>query len=378
MINRNRLKSLVEHHNDEHPIVSMYVNVDLPKKFASQLNSMVRNKVQELHEKSDYPEKETEALEKLLFQMESHVKGRKNRYPGTKVVAIFADTTGFWEEFELPLTLPNRLRVDPTAYIRPLTGVQNNFLRFCIVVSNAHRARILTFQGNQISAERDIFVEEETVGTNDEALRGFGEQHQERTEREQLHKHIKQVADAVFQIFKSEAYDYLIIGAPQDKELPLLRDTLHSYLQKKVIGEFNARPEDDKSEIEQKLQNITNEWEKKQERELLDLLSSESYEGGKATEGVGPTLKALMNGQVHTLAVKEGYARDGYICPKDHYLDLSNKDCPICGTPLVPVEDIVDEMVEETLNQNGEIRYIRHFPQELEKNGLAARLRFVI
>ena len=85
-----------------------------------------------------------------------------------------------------------------------------------------------------------------------------------------------------------------------------------------------------------------------------------------------------MNGQVHTLAVKENFSREGYMCAADHYLDLSNKKCPVCGQQLRPVSDIVNEMVEETVNQNGEVRYLKYFPDELEEAGVAARLRFVM
>ena len=65
MINRNRINSLVQYHSEEHPVVSLYVNVEWPKKFASQLNSMVRNKVKELHEGKKFSPEEQENLEKL-------------------------------------------------------------------------------------------------------------------------------------------------------------------------------------------------------------------------------------------------------------------------------------------------------------------------
>lgn len=378
MINRGQLDSLLEHHSDDHPIVSLYVKVDLPKKFGSELNSMIRKKTKELHDDRRLAPEETARLEKLLAEIEKRIKVRNGYFPGTKMLAVFADTEGFWQEFELPIHYPNRLIIDSDPYTKPLTAAQDQFSRICLLLSNSHKARILTLQANQLVEEQEIFVEEELQGSTDESLKGFGEQHLARSERALLYRHIKHITDMTFELFKKGKYDFLIIGAPQDRELPIIRDNLHSYLQRRLIGSFNGRPDEPSDAILKKAGEVTDAWDRQTERELLDFIEAEDYEGGKALKGVGPTLKALMNGQVHTLAVKEDFSRDGYMCTEDHYLDLSNKKCPVCGQQLRLVKDIVDEMIEETINQNGEVRYLKHFPDELEPVGLAARLRFVM
>jgi hypothetical protein len=378
MINRNRIDSLVKHHSEEHPVVSLYVNVEWPKKFASELNSLVRNKIKELHESRRFSQEEREKLEELLLRMERSVKERKDYASGTRMVAVFADTQALWEEYELPVKYPNRLVIDHTPYSRLLVAARDNFARFCVLVGSSRKARLFTYQGGKLQEEELLFSGETPEGTNDEALKGFGEQHLERSEREQVYRNIREIAARLFDVFKRDGYDYLILGAPQDRELPLLRDHLHSYLQQRIVGEFNGRPEDDRESILRSVRETTERWERQKEREFLDHLAAESYDGGKAVRGVGPTLKALMNGQVHTLAIRDAYSREGYACPKDHYLDLSSRECPLCGQRLHKVEDIVDEMVEETLQQNGEVRYIQHFSEELDRDGVAARLRFVV
>src|SRR6056297_1577048 len=268
MINRNRINSLVQYHSEEHPVVSLYVNVEWPKKFASQLNSMVRNKVKELHEGKKFSPEEQENLEKLLVQMERAVKEKKDRTSGTKMVALFADTRGLWEEFELPVRYPNRLIVDTAPYLRPLIAARDNFTRFCVLLSSSRKARLFSYQAGRLLEEKVLFTEGEQEGTNDEALKGFGEQHLERSEREQLHRHIKDIAALTFHAYKRGGYDFLIIGAPRDRELPLLRDHLHSYLQRQIVGEFNGRPEEDNAALLKKVQAVTDVWEKQQEREL--------------------------------------------------------------------------------------------------------------
>lgn len=378
MINRDQIESLMSYRNDEHPVVSMYVTSELPKKFRAQLSSLVHGKMKELNESSRFSAQEKKRLENLLTKMETILKERTNRYEGSKMIALFADTTGFWEEFELPVEYPNKVVIDPDPYTRPLTAVRDQFARFCVLVSNSHKAVVYALTANQLAEEKEIFTEEEMIPDTDEALQGFGEQRLQRNERDHLHKHIKKIAETTFQVFKKGRYDYLLVGAPQDKELPLLKDSLHSYLQRHLVGEFNARPDEPKQEILKKAREAAEKWEREQEKSLLQSIDSELYEGGRATADVGPTLKALMNGQIHTLVVQEGYSRPGYACANDYYLDLSKKKCPLCGQELQPVEDIIDEIVEETLRQNGEVRYLQFFPEKLDEKGVAAQLRFTL
>lgn len=378
MINRDQIESLMSYRNDEHPVVSMYVTSELPKKFRAKLNSMVRGKIKELNDSSRFSPDEKKELEDLLTKMETTLKERRNRYEGTKMVALFADTTGFWEEFELPVEYPNRVVIDPDPYTRPLTAVRDQFARFCVVVSNSDKAIVYALTAKQLAKEQEIITEDEMEPDTDEAFQGLGELRMQRNERDHLQKHIKKVATMIFQVFKRGRYDYLILGAPHDKELPLLKDSLHSYLQRYLIGEFNSRPDEPKQEILTKARAAAAEWEQQQEELLLQAIDSQLYDGGKATADVGPTLKALMNGQIHTLVVQEGYSRPGYQCPNDHYLDLSRKKCPLCGEELQPVEDIIDEIVEETLRQNGEVRYLQFYPEKLDEKGIAAQLRFTL
>ncbi|MFW5714746.1 MAG: hypothetical protein ACOCXF_00035 [bacterium] len=378
MINRDQIESLMSYRNYEHPVVSMYVTSELPKKFRAKLNSMVRGKIKELNDSSRFSAQEKKGLENLLTKMETVLKERTNRYEGTKMIALFADTAGFWEEFELPVGYPNRVVIDPDPYTRPLTAVRDQFARFCVLVSNSHKAVVYALSAKQLAEEKEIFTEEEMAPDTDEALQGFGEQRHQRNERDHLYKHIKKIAETAFQVFRNGRFDYLLIGAPKDKELPLLKDSLHSYLQRHLVGDFNARPDEPKQDILKKASAAAAEWERQQEENLLQSIDSELYEGGKATADVGPTLKALMNGQIHTLAVQEGYSRPGYKCPNDYYFDLSKKKCPICGEELQPVEDIIDEIVEETLRQNGEVHYLQYHPEKLDEKGVAAQLRFTL
>jgi len=378
MINRDQIESLMSYRNEEHPVVSMYITTELPKKFRSKLNSMIRGKLKELSQTSRYSNNEKKNLEKLLMRMEEVLKTRTNRYEGTKMIALFANTTGLWEEFELPVQYPNQILIETDPYTRPLTAARDQFARFCILIGNSHKAKVYALAANQLSEEQDIFTEEEMEGATDEALQGFGEQRLQRNIRDHMNKHAKKIAEAAFQVFNKGRFDYLLVASPNDRELRLLKDNLHSYLQRHLIGEFKARPEEKKEEILIRAREAASEWEQAQESKLLEFVDSEQYEGGQATVDVGPTLKALMNGQIHTLVVQESFSRPGYQCPKDHYLDLAKKNCPHCGEELQPVEDVIDEMVEETLRQNGEVHYLQYYPEKLDEKGVAARLRFVM
>jgi len=70
--------------------------------------------------------------------------------------------------------------------------------------------------------------------------------------------------------------------------------------------------------------------------------------------------------------------KEGYYCPHDHYLSLKSQSCPVCGAKLEKTENIIDEMVEETLEQRGEISHLFNYGDRLEEKETGALLRFVV
>jgi peptide chain release factor subunit 1 len=378
MIRKREIEELLAQRSEEHPFVSVYLNLVPPRQFTTELNSLLHTERQRIRNEGLYSDDELRALDKLADRIEAYVKDRSNRFEETKLLALFADSQGFWREYELPVSHPSRVVIEPHPYTRPLAALQEQFNQYCVLLADSYNARIFTLTADKFVEHEAIFSEDEIQHSRDESLQGLGRERQQRYMQDHANRHMKHIAHRLYHFFHSGQFDRLIIGGPEGKELPLLRDHLHSSLRERLAGEIHLRPNEDAQKIKERARQAADDWRIRHEKELVDTLREENHEKGKGTVGLRAVLKALKYGQVHTLLVKPGFSYPGYICPQDHYLVLESGSCPVCGTQLEPVEDIVDEIVEETISQNGEIRHLYHHGDFLGDEGVGALLRFVI
>lgn len=376
MPNKQRIDNLSQHKSENHPIVSLYLNVTPPWQFKSKINSLVRSQIKQLRESNDLEQQEIEKLEKLLIKIEDYIKNKEGSFKQTKLFVLFADTRGYWEEFTLPVGHPSLLMVKPAPHIRPLRVLEEQFPTFCLVVGDSKESKIYTYWSGTMVEKTVVRSEEEIIGETDEAAGGFGEQRYQRYIKDHVLRHMKRTADVILGMYTNGEFDYLIIGATNTKNLTTLKNNLHSYLKEVLVGEINAGPENNSDIIRKKAGEVASEWEKRKEKDIVDMLQENAYSNGYAVVGAGPTIKALMNGQVHTLVVDPDIERPGYVCPDDHYISLSLEQCPFCNKELQKSENIIDEMVEETIAQSGEVKHLVNYAGKLNNKETGALLRF--
>jgi peptide chain release factor subunit 1 len=378
MIRKREIEELLEKRSEEHPVISIYLNIVPPRQFTTELNSLLHTELRKVREGGDYSADELKELEKLAERIERHVRERSNRFEATRLIAVFADTRGFWREYELPVSHPSRVAIEPTPYTRPLAALQDQFNQYCVLVTDSYKARIFTLTADKFVEHEGFFTEDEIQHSRDESLQGLGRERQQRYVQDHANRHMKNIAYRLYHFFRNGGFDRLIIGGPRDKELPLLRGHLHSSLKERLTGEIHVRPEESDQKIKERAREAADQWRIQHEKSLIDTMREENHSRGSAVVGLRGVLKALHYGQVHTLILQRDFNYPGYLCPRDHYLVLEGGSCPVCGTELQKADDIVDEVVEETISQNGEVRHLYHHEDALGEEGIAALLRFVM
>ncbi len=386
LIDRGELEELVRYTNEENRVVSVYLNVAPPRSYLSELNSMIHTTLRGLSGRLEADR--LRRVEKVLERIERHVGNNLKRSPERiRLAAIFADPDGLWQEYLLPVALPSRMVVEPDPYTRPLTMLLDEFDRYCVLVCDARKARIFSLYLGEFEEDPDVFVEHDvpgrvkvagsrTIGGPVQA--GMGDENIQRNIEDRIHRHLKDVAVRTFHLFEEKDFDRLLLGGPEHKVRYWLRDHLHSYLKKRLAGEFNAAPDDSDEELRQKALQAVQGWEREQEEALIAELMEKSGPGGMAVLGAEPVIEALTIGQVHTLVIDSGFKMEGRLCPKEHILSTYLETCPVCGGPMETVEDLGDEMVEEAMNQNSEIEHVFAEHDTFKEHGVGALLRFTL
>jgi peptide subunit release factor 1 (eRF1) len=217
-----------------------------------------------------------------------------------------------------------------------------------------------------------------TAGGGGTVKGGLGDKRIERHIQDHVHRHLKHVAERTLNFFKRKNFTRLLLGGPEDKTIPRLKDHLHSYLRDRLAAEFSVHPDNNLSEIKEKALAAAQSWERRRERELIDSIVEHSGPGDKGELGIEPVLEALNLGQVQTLVIRHDFKASGYVCPNDHILSTYLSRCPACEIEMHPTEFLADEMVEEALNQNAEIEHVFAPNETLDQYGVAVKLRFVL
>ena len=170
-------------------------------------------------------------------------------------------------------------------------------------------------------------------------------------------EHFLRVVEMIDILMETKKFDLLILGASPD-----VKDELMLYLpfrlRQKMAGTIDARPTDKIETILDRARKVEQEYEREEERKIVEELKERLKEGKLAVAGLKDTLDALMHNQVQTLIVEEGYEVEGVRCPKCGFLGTEEETCPACGAKTVKVPDIVDDAIEETIEQGAGVEHV--------------------
>lgn len=293
--------------------------------------------------------------------------------PGT--TAIFACSgAGFYEEVALPRTVRDRAVADATPFVRPMLAVLDEHHRACVVVVDRESAR--TWELYQGDLRETGKVEDESMRKPDYA--GFHglEEHSARNRAAELAKrHFRHVAAELAALCGTAGSDLLIVGGHRDELSPFI-EMLPSALRSRVAGSFavdahTATP----ATIRGAAAEIVERFERNEERERVTKVLETAAAGGPAALGLERCLWAGSVAAVDLLLVQEDAVTPGTVCPEGHWLGRTAESCPVCGAPTRETTDVIDELVEATIDSGGAIKHVEA-ETALREHMVAAALRF--
>ena len=392
LIQRSELQKLAQYDSGGRPVVSLYLNVTPPRNFTSEIRSLIHRKKEQLRS-AGVPERLLRQADGSLKRVADRVHGITS-LEGTRLLVIFAGPDGLFQEYRLPVALPSRLYVEPHPYVRPLTLLLDEFDRYCVLVVDGRKARLFTMYLGEIQEDTGLLhsdtpsrvSEDEGHGARGpgvagvEAWAGWREPKIQRHIEDHIHRHLKEVTERTFEVFKQQGFDRLIVGAPdgrRGKIYPMLEGHLHSYLRARLAGVFSGDPSQPTAELTERALEVARRHERKLEKELVQRLVEESRRpAGLAVLGIEGVLASVLRGQIHTLVVKEDFRTSGWECPKDRFLFMKDGRCPHCGAELVRCEDFVENILEQALAQGAEIEHVLVSEEQFDKYKIGALLRF--
>ena len=352
------LKELREFSDGKNLITSFYLST-IPERgdFVERARSLLDNAKKEL-ENADYTGSQKESVLRDFEKIEKYVEevltaDVKEPDPFViKGVAIFASSDrGFSQVYHLPNTLRERVVIDYSPFIRPLTLLLDEYKRYLVAVVDHKKARFYEmFMGSIVDTGK-------VVDVNQKARLKSPPARLKRKYDYAIAEHYLRVGEMIDTLMEVKQMDLLIIGAPREFKGELMM-YLPFRIRQKIAGTIDADPTDRIETILEKARKVEEEYEREEEKKIVEELKQRVEEGHFAVSGLKDTLDALMHNQVQTLVVEEGYEVSGVRCPRCGFLGTGEETCPVCGEKTLKVKDMIDDAIEEAIEQGASVEHV--------------------
>jgi len=361
---------------DEGWVVSCYQKLEPGDRSGEKYRIKLKNRIARAKDRLKvlgFGHDERERLTAELDRVEG-VFARARNLDGSRGVAVFAGD-GWLRAVRLPFVLRSRVIVDRTPVVSELVALTEAGTRVLVVLADRLHARLFDVNLEAVH-ELDSIIEptasQSTKWRPDSNAPGEGEYRFHSRIREEKHRHLARVADALSRTFRQRAFDGLVVGGI-GPDVEALLPHLPTDLRDKVIGVMRTAPK--KATPAEVREHAMALWAEAADAAAADAVGE--LEGlktsGWGTDGVEPTLRALSLGQVRTLIVDPDAVVPGFRFPDSGRLSTSSSGLESEGQPA-PVADVLDDAMEDALRQRARVAVARGDGFD----ALAALLRFRI
>ena len=287
-------------------------------------------------------------------------------------VAFFAcGELGLFEALPLPCLLPERAVLATRPHVRPLLAALQRCPDYRVAIADRRHAWVLSVSGNRV----------ETVASQSEEgprSPGFGgwyglESHRIQQRIIQLSRHHYRDTAAILQRAAEASRNVpLVIGGHHDSIAALLQ-ALPPAVRADFAGSFTADPHTlTPARIRELASPVIEGWVTRRERDLAGEILGQAP-GRLAAAGLPACLTAVNEGAVACLLVAHEGMIPGFVCGRCGALSTGSDECPDWGTAARAVPDLLEEMVQRALDDDGQVTVIRDAPFII-----AAKLRFPV
>lgn len=347
-ITEDDIRSLACFKGEDAPVTSVYLDVDGSRhvRFQDVVRSADALLRDALLKHDGHP-----SVAADIQRIQELVRGGIDRST-TRGLAIFSCSAhDFWRVVELPVSVRDQVVINHTPYVRQLELVVDEYERFGLLLVDKVRARVFVYELGEL-VESTEFLEPLPRGDDDD--RSYRQERAQSHESALVHQHLRHAADAAFRVFQERPFERLIIGAP-DEIVGELKSVLHPYLQERVEAHCHIGVGASNDEVRAAALAVEADVERRKEAELVARLRDAVGAGNRGVAGLDDTLRALVERRVETLIVSHGYSHEGWRCQGCDHICRVGRACPVCGTDMTAVDDVVEEAVEDALNQSCEV-----------------------
>jgi peptide subunit release factor 1 (eRF1) len=299
----------------------------------------------------------------------------ENFEPTNKGVVIFAEVGGDWfEAFQFPVAVQNRLTLLDAPLIGPLTQLVHTHPLYGVVIVDREHLRLLSIHMGVLG--EDYALAPDAIPTpHDVQAGGYSHKDYQKRKAEETRQFYKEFAEEVAR-FDARVHPawYVLLGTTENAKH--FREFLARGIDERVVHVGHAPPAPTGPELVKALLPVFEERAQQSEAEALDLLQERVRQDHFAAAGIQKTLEQLQEGKVERLVVARGLETQGGQCTQcGFYLASTNGGCPYCGGALREGVDLVESMIRMAANQSAPVHFVGG-DEMRDMKGVGALLKF--
>jgi hypothetical protein len=374
MITTSDIQRLIQRDSDGRQILSLYLDMSVNsdnKRTHHIFLSKQKASFAELQ--SDRERHHREPLGELLARIDRWIDEEFD--PTNRGVAIFGEVGGDWfEAYQVPTALPNRLDLLPQVVIGPLTQIVRSHPRYCIVVVDREHLRLVSAHMGKLLAEHEV-APDAIPTPHDVQAGGYSHKDYQKRKAEETRHFYKQFAEEVVQFGRrQQAEHYALLGTTENTKN--FTEFLPKEITERIVHEGHAPAAATSIELVRLLQPTVDELALRDQAEAVDLVRERVRQAHFATSGLQDTLVQLQEGKVERLMMSRDLEREGVQCTQcNFYLVRRDGPCPYCGGELRPGVDLVESMIRMAATQAAHVDIVAGDTMQ-DLNGVGALLKF--
>lgn len=366
MLKETDLRELLSFQAKE-PVLSVYLNTDPTEGSADVYKLNLRGLLKTVDLSQD-----VEAVQNYI-EHEFDWSGRS--------VAIFScSPENFFRAYSLAVPVRNRIHTSTNPHVKPLADLLDFYGGYGVAIVDKQGERLLYIHMGEVIAQEGVVGEAVRKTKRGGASTIFGQRGgvagQAHGEDEVSSRNMREAVELAAHFFSENNVRRVVLGGTDDN-VSQFRSLLPKFWQSLVVGTFPISMTATKEEVLARALQIGQEATFRHEEHMINVVTTNAAKQRGGVIGLDGTLRALRDGRVQTLLVREGFRAPGQECRSCGYLTAQEEEtCPLCGGVFAPIPDAVELAVRKTMQRGGEVEVLHQYRKAEDIGNIGAILRY--
>jgi hypothetical protein len=303
-------------------------------------------------------------LEHDLDELELLVEQAGND-DGNRSLVAFKSARDLSRAAGLRLPTEDRLVIDVDPYLVPLEILLESRPQALVVEVGKEASTLSSWRFGELRSLRRL----EAPPHPATARIGGGKEEDHREAH--LHRHLKATSELTGKLLARHNLEHLVL-AGEEHVLAEFEPLLHETVAARIVGRVHRSAEAGRDDWERTLEAILQDHRRSEEEAALDRLGE--YRGhGLLRSGLAASIEVANLYLLRRLFVSASLRQPGRVCPEGHHLSLDEERCPLDSRELLPVVNVVDDLIEFAKQNGVELMVVAAVPERLDPyEGIAA------